>query len=121
MKRKLALSLLICMLPSQGCQWLAKLDADRNVEQARIDDTICRQRGYEWPGEAYTECRRQQADALQHEQWQALQMSRQQQSPQVAIRPEGPVEPYRPIREDRFRCEEAVANDGARYIDCIEQ
>ena len=83
MRTRISFAILICLSASQGCQWLAQIDSNRNVEQARLDDDACQDRGYRWPGDAYTECRRQLADARQREQGQELQMSRQQGAPEV--------------------------------------
>lgn len=105
---------------AHGCQWLADIDAARAVDFARSDHRACVEAGYRWPGEAYVDCRRFRADARQQEQWQELQMSRQQQRPEVGIRPESPIEPYRPIRAENFSCREAVAADGETYIACAE-
>jgi hypothetical protein len=122
MKSRLMILSAMCALASfQGCQWMAQLDADRTAEQAQLDDAACAERGYSWPGDAYTECRRQRADERQREQWQELQMSRQQGQPEVGVRAGSSLEPYRPIPENRFQCEEEVDDTGRRYIDCSEE
>lgn len=120
MKSRFLILFAMWALASQGCQWIAQLDANRAADQAELDHDACNERGYSWPGDAYTECRRQRADTRQREQWQELQMSRQQGQPEVGIRAGSSLEPYRPIPEDRFRCEEAVDTKGNTYIDCGE-
>lgn len=117
MKHRFAVPLLICLLASQGCQWLRQLDADRGEELARQDHRACDERGYTWPSEAYVDCRRFRADDRQREQWMELQMARQQQRPQVGIRPGSPTEPYRAIDAETFRCF-LVGEGGEAYIDC---
>lgn len=97
------------------------MDVSRNEEQARLDDAACAERGYAWPGDAYTECRRQLADARQREQWQELQLSRQQQRPEIGIQAESPIEPYRPIPERDFHCRRATDSAGDNYIACGEE
>ncbi|HEX6928872.1 MAG TPA: hypothetical protein VF267_06460 [Gammaproteobacteria bacterium] len=111
---------LIWALSTHGCAWLGELDETRAVETAQADDRACRRAGHVWPGDAYVDCRRYRFDDRQREQWQELQMARQQQQPRVGIRPESPIEPYRPVREEGFRCEEAVTSNGESYIDCHE-
>lgn len=108
-------------LATHGCQWLGDVDRTRVAETARMHNDACEARGYQWPGEAYVECRRQLADERQRQQWSELQMSRQQQVSEIGIRPESPIEPYRPIREGNFSCQEAVAPDGEPYIACSER
>lgn len=114
------LLLLIWALGSHGCAWFDQLDESRRYEQAHADDRACRDAGYSWPGDAYLECRRLAFDARQREQWQELQMSRQQQYPESGLQPLSPVEPYRPVREENFHCFEAASAAGEMYIACRE-
>ncbi|HEX6930165.1 MAG TPA: hypothetical protein VF267_12990 [Gammaproteobacteria bacterium] len=108
------------MLPSQGCQWLAHADRNRNVELAERDHRNCEARGYAWPGKAYVDCRRFLADDRQRERWMELQMVRQQQQPRVGIQPQSPLEAYLPIDEETFDC--FMIGEGAEaYIDCGER
>lgn len=116
----MSLLLLIWALGSHGCAWLDQLDESRRYEQAQADDYACRKAGYHWPGDAYMECRRLAFDARQREQWQELQMSRQQQRPESGLQPLSPVAPYRPVREENFQCFEAAAAAGEKYIACRE-
>ncbi len=110
---------LLCLPLLAACQWLARLDGDRNAEVARLDHRACEERGYTWPGKAYIDCRRFRADDRQREQWMELQMTRQQQQPRAGIQPQSPLEAYRPIDEESFDC--VMAGKGAdAYIDCRE-
>lgn len=115
-----SLLVLIWALTAHGCAWIGQLDESRRFEHAQADDRACRNAGYRWPGEAYRECRRLALDARQREQWQELQMSRQQQRPESGLQPLSPVEPYRPVREENFQCFEAVSAAGETYIACRE-
>lgn len=113
----LLLPLFIAAAP--GCQWLVKLDQSRSVDLARRHDAECITRGYAYPSEAYIECRRILMDSHQREQWQELQMSRQQGQGEIGVVPGSAVEPYRPIPAHRFRCEQITGGDGS-YIRCGE-
>lgn len=112
--------LLIWALTSHACAWIDQMDQSRRFELAQFDDRACRRAGYQWPGEAYLECRRLRFDAYRREQWQELQMTRQQQRPESGLQPLSPVEPYRPVREENFRCFEAVSATGETHIACRE-
>lgn len=120
MKFGLPILLLMCLLASQGCQWLASLDGNRNADLARLDHRACEARGYTWPGKAYVDCRRFQADDRQRERWKELQMTRQQQPLRGDIGAQSRIEPYRPIREENFGCDEARGADGQTIIACGE-
>lgn len=120
MNAKMLLMLLIWALVSHGCAWVGQLDESRRFEAAQFDDRACRRAGYDWPGEAYLECRRLRFDARQREQWQELQMARQQQQTQAGLQPLSTVEPYRPVREGNFQCFETVSTAGETYIACRE-
>lgn len=110
----------MCVISMQGCQWLANLDQSRRTETARADHAECVDKGYSWPGESYVECRRQLTDQRQREQWLELQMSRQQQQPELALQ-HSPSEPYRPIPPQHFACTERTTSEGESYIVCFEQ
>lgn len=114
------LLLLIWALGAHACAWIDRMDDARRFELATLDDRACRSAGYEWPGEAYLECRRLRFDAMRREQWQELQMSRQQQRPESGLQPLSPVEPYRPVREENFQCFEAESAAGETFIACRE-
>lgn len=98
-----------------GCQWLARGDAARRYEAARLDDRTCREQGYRWPGEAYVDCRRFRADARQRERWQEMQLANRDAS-DLAIS----TDTYRPIRAENFACRLHTVADGETFIDCRE-
>ncbi|HEX7048494.1 MAG TPA: hypothetical protein VF275_13085 [Gammaproteobacteria bacterium] len=113
-------ALLASLLALCGCEWLTQLDRSRSAEFARLDHRACEARGYTWPGKAYVDCRRFQADDRQRERWKELQMTRQQQPLRGDIGIQARIEPYRPIREENFGCDEARGADGMTIIACGE-
>ncbi len=116
-----ALPILLLCAGLPGCAWLSAFDEASTYEAAEADHQRCRERGYEWPGDAYVECRRQLADNRERARWQELNLSRPpQQNGELGI-PQTVSEPYRPIREDSFACRDATTRDGDPYVHCEER
>lgn len=120
MNRAAITLLLMCTPASHGCQWLSQMDSQHREEAALEDDRACRNAGYDWPAEAYVDCRRFRDDARQRERWRELQMSRQQMTGEPGIPALSPVEPYRPIREQNYGCAMTRTRSGEPYVDCRE-
>jgi hypothetical protein len=104
-----------------GCASWTALDGQRERQDAEADHAACVARDLAFPGDAYTLCRRQLADARQMEQWLELsmaQLQRRQQAPEFLVVPL--PAPYRAIDPRHFRCEQRGVAP-ATWIACREQ
>lgn len=105
-----------------GCSWLQSLEQNRRIEAAIQDDAACRERGYEYPGGAYRECRLQLHDARLREQHMELQMSRQydRSTDPGSLPQQQATDPYRPLRLEDYACELRRDEEGQPWIHCSE-
>lgn len=104
-----------------GCQLLQGMEEDRRIRLARADHEACVERGYDYPGPAYTECRMEVHDARLYEQWMELHMSlKQQAAAEPGNLPHRTSEPYRPLRIEDYRCEMRRDAESAPWIHCFE-
>ena len=105
-----------------GCTLLADWENERVEQVARQDDRSCRQRDYQWPSEAYVECRLQLYNVRARENWERLSLS-QNQPGQVAgaVPVNRSGERFRPARRDEFQCDMRSSSQGdVDYVHCSE-
>lgn len=104
-----------------GCQLLQDLESSRRMETARTEHANCVERGYDYPGLAYTECRMDLHDKRLQQRWMELQMSLDQQAAaEPASMPRRSAEPYRPLRLEDYRCEMRQDAEAQPWIHCFE-
>lgn len=114
-------ALLMFVAVAGGCQLLGGMESERRYHLAIADDAACTERGYEYPGDAYVECRYELQDSRLRKQWMEMQMSlRQQSAMEPGALPNRSNEPYRPMRREGFRCEFRRDAEQAAWIDCYE-
>lgn len=104
-----------------GCQMLQTFESERRIRIAKAEHEACVERGYEFPGLAYTECRMDLHDKRLQERWMELQMSMEQQAAAEPGRlPRRSTETYRPLRLEDYRCEIRRDTGQEAWIDCFE-
>ncbi|MDX1455589.1 MAG: hypothetical protein R3217_09055 [Gammaproteobacteria bacterium] len=103
-----------------GCSLFAEWESGRVETVARSEDRACRQRDYQWPSEAYIECRLQLYNHRNRENWERLSLS--QNSPgEISAAANRSGERYKPARRDNFDCEMRPSSAGdIDYVHCAE-
>ncbi len=115
-----ALIVLLAITLLGGCQMLQSFESERRVKVAKAEHEACVERGYDFPGLAYTECRMDLHDKRLQERWMELQMSVERQAAEPGQLPRRGNETYRPLRLEDYRCEMRRDAEQQVWIDCFE-
>ena len=119
--RLTVVAVLLASTMLSGCQLLQSFESERRIELARKEHEACVDRGYEFPGLAYTECRMDLHDKRLQKRWMELQMSIEQQAAAEPGRlPQRGNETYRPLQLDDYRCEMRRDAEDQPWIACFE-